>query len=176
MDGAASHYHFQWRRNGTDIPGANTPELHVSTVDERTVGEYVCVVSNAGGEAVSSVAHVSILPSPPRVEKEADDTVVSYGAPATLHVRGAATVDQQWVCTGPGGGGASTIAVVSVLSCANSEPLTAWFGWHVGGVFCSHCAVLLVLQPWRTRPRGTSGARMESLLRAQPPRRSRCLA
>ncbi len=88
MDGAPSHFNFQWQRNGADVPGATGPEYVLPSVDDTAVGAYVCVVSNAGGQVVSSPAQVTLLPSPPVVVKDAEDTVVPYGAPTTLHVKG----------------------------------------------------------------------------------------
>jgi len=60
VDGTPPLY-FQWRKNGVDIPGANSPYLFLNNAKLSDAGDYVLVVSNAYGVATSSVSTVTIL-------------------------------------------------------------------------------------------------------------------
>lgn len=37
---------YQWKRNGVNVPGANTPVYNVESISRNTMGEYVAVVTN----------------------------------------------------------------------------------------------------------------------------------
>ncbi|MCX6140375.1 MAG: SBBP repeat-containing protein [Candidatus Kapabacteria bacterium] len=45
---------YQWRKNGTDIAGATSPMLDISSVDASTLGQYACVVAGACSPSVTS--------------------------------------------------------------------------------------------------------------------------
>lgn len=53
---------YQWTRNGTVLPGATLASLTISSAQHADAGDYLCTATNAGGAAVSSVAHVAVLP------------------------------------------------------------------------------------------------------------------
>ena len=52
---------YQWRLNGTNVPGANGPTLTLSNLDASQAGIYSVVVSNVAGSATSSAATLSLL-------------------------------------------------------------------------------------------------------------------
>jgi hypothetical protein len=90
VDGSASRYQFQWLHNGVEVPGAVHQQLVLSAVDAAAVGDYVCHVSNAGGEVFSSPARVTLGSGPPRIVRDvASVSDVPFGGPASLHVEGA---------------------------------------------------------------------------------------
>jgi len=51
---------YQWRRNGTDIPGATTPSIAINSVSFGDAGLYTVVISNACGSVTSSAATVAV--------------------------------------------------------------------------------------------------------------------
>ena len=51
---------FQWRFNGTAIPGANAATLAFTNTDESQDGLYDCVVSTACGSVTSTAARVDV--------------------------------------------------------------------------------------------------------------------
>jgi hypothetical protein len=51
--------HYQWRRNGVPIPGANATNFSIATVNFNTAGFYDVVVTNAYGSATSKAANVA---------------------------------------------------------------------------------------------------------------------
>jgi alpha-tubulin suppressor-like RCC1 family protein len=59
--------HFQWRRNGTDLPGATNQWLVLENVGETNNGTYAVVVTNLYGGATSREARLSLDGAPPLV-------------------------------------------------------------------------------------------------------------
>lgn len=51
---------FQWRFNGTNIPGANQPLLSLTNIQYANAGQYSLLVSNAAGIAISSNALLTV--------------------------------------------------------------------------------------------------------------------
>ncbi len=51
---------YQWRRNGTEIPGATSPSIAVGSVSFGDAGQYTVVVANACGAVISNAATVSV--------------------------------------------------------------------------------------------------------------------
>jgi hypothetical protein len=56
---------YQWRFNGTDIPGANANAYNVVSAQSSNQGPYSVVVSNGNGSSVTSaVANLTVLSTP----------------------------------------------------------------------------------------------------------------
>ncbi len=55
---------YQWRRNGTNLPGATLPGLTLSNVQPADMGFYSVQVSNAAGSVVSSNASLLVVVLP----------------------------------------------------------------------------------------------------------------
>lgn len=51
---------YQWRRNGSDVVGANSPSLHLADVSVEAAGVYDCVVSNSCGDSLTNPATLTI--------------------------------------------------------------------------------------------------------------------
>jgi hypothetical protein len=86
--GAAGHPEptYQWRLNGTALPGATSPTLTVTNVQAANAGTYDVVATNNVGTATSNSASLVIyttglIVQPPR------DTKVPVGSPAVFSVR-----------------------------------------------------------------------------------------
>lgn len=55
---------YQWLLNGHPLSGATQPECVLENIQLTGAGDYRLIVSNAWGTVTSSVARVSVLPSP----------------------------------------------------------------------------------------------------------------
>jgi glucose/arabinose dehydrogenase len=55
---------YQWRRDGADIPGANSPSFHIPAVSLSDDGaKFRCVVSNAFGSTTTNEAVLTVTPN-----------------------------------------------------------------------------------------------------------------
>ena len=52
---------YQWRRNDTDIPGAQNASFSIAHASKGDEGDYTIVVSNTSGSVTSVVAHLSVF-------------------------------------------------------------------------------------------------------------------
>jgi hypothetical protein len=52
---------YQWQFNGTNLPGATQAFLRLTTVRLADSGNYVVVVTNNSGSAISSTATLAVL-------------------------------------------------------------------------------------------------------------------
>ncbi len=50
----------QWKKDGTDIPGATASTLTITDADESDAGSYTCYVSNAAGNITSNTATLTV--------------------------------------------------------------------------------------------------------------------
>src|SRR6185295_5927129 len=51
---------FQWRFNGTNLPGAIGPNLILSNAQPTASGSYSLVITNASGSRTSSLASLTV--------------------------------------------------------------------------------------------------------------------
>jgi hypothetical protein len=58
---------YQWRFNGTNIPGADAASLPLFNVSAANAGAYDVVVSNSRGSRTSSLAHLSVVGAAPEL-------------------------------------------------------------------------------------------------------------
>ena len=95
---------FQWRRDGADILGANTPILRLDQIGDGQAGSYVLHVSNPAG-AVQTVAQQltvvpegSTLPTAPAIVTQPVAVRVNAGNTATFAVGagGSGPLAYQW--------------------------------------------------------------------------------
>lgn len=76
---------YQWRRNGADLSGANSPALVLASASATDAASYTCTVSNPAGIATSAAAVVTVAtPSatnPARLSNLAVRATTGPGAP-----------------------------------------------------------------------------------------------
>jgi uncharacterized protein (DUF362 family) len=61
----AGPFSYQWRKDGVDIPGANSPTYVISAVQGAHEGVYTCLVTNDAGSVESDLAVLSVsIPIP----------------------------------------------------------------------------------------------------------------
>ena len=51
---------YQWQKNGTDISGANSPNLIIQSVAKSDEGHYSCVLSDDTGSITSAAAKLTV--------------------------------------------------------------------------------------------------------------------
>src|SRR4030095_2986352 len=56
------HLQYQWKLNGTNLPGGTLARLLLTNVQPAQAGFYSVVISNASGFVVSSNASLSLIP------------------------------------------------------------------------------------------------------------------
>jgi hypothetical protein len=88
---------YQWRKNGTNLAGANTATLSLVNISANAAGNYSVTVSNAVGGAVSADAYLAVL-TPPTLNSQPQNATVKLGANATFNVNfaGTAPISFQW--------------------------------------------------------------------------------
>jgi sugar lactone lactonase YvrE len=102
---------YQWRKNGTAIPGANGPDLAFASVQISDSGSYEVTVSNPSGTLTPPAAVLSVVALP------AND---NFGAAATLPALSAAATSYNYSATRE--------AVEPVLS-AQAAGRSLWWKW-----------------------------------------------
>ncbi|MBI4663788.1 MAG: immunoglobulin domain-containing protein [Verrucomicrobia bacterium] len=107
---------YQWRFNGSDLPGATNANLIITGVQSAHVGNYSVRVSNAAGSVTSSAARLSLAPQsvPPTIIRQPQNVTVSVGGRAVLSVQAAGTLPlrYQWRLNGQDLGGATNVLLV----------------------------------------------------------------
>jgi hypothetical protein len=88
---------YEWRRNGTPVPGATSATLVVTNVQPALEGDYTVRVSNNFGAVTSAVANLSIS-AVPVIITQPQGTNVFVGATVTLSVgvSGSPPLVYQW--------------------------------------------------------------------------------
>ncbi len=138
---------YQWRKDGVPIVGATSPGRFFNNVQLSDAGAYDVVVSNAGGNIVSSPLALTILPSalPSIIVQPVGGTlnignVASFGVTAT----GTPSPTYQWRKNSVGISGATnSVYVAGAVSAASAGSYDVVVTNVVGSV-TSNAAVLVV--------------------------------
>jgi Concanavalin A-like lectin/glucanases superfamily/Immunoglobulin domain len=131
----AATLHYQWRQNGTDLPGANYPGYTNTSAVVGDTGDYDVVVTNSFGSVTSTVAQVSVqsITTPTIIQSPLSQNLY-VGYPVTFSV--VATGGQltyQWMSNGvtvPGANG-SSFSIPSITA-ANAGTYTVEVSNSVG--------------------------------------------
>lgn len=109
---------YQWRLNGSDLPGATTPSYSIGAAQSGDLGTYSVFISNPFGSVTSAPVTLS-FGSAPSITSQPDGPPVVAGATATLSVTAAGTapLSYEWRLSGTNVAGAT----VSSLSIANAQ-------------------------------------------------------
>jgi hypothetical protein len=89
---------YQWRFNGADLAGANSPVLRLNGVTNANAGSYLVWVTNAAGNAVSNAATLTVTAGAPAITAP---TIVTQPIPTTVNVGQTATLAVGVAGTGP---------------------------------------------------------------------------
>ena len=79
---------YQWYRNGTALPGANSPVLRLASVTLLNSGSFSVTVSNSAGVANSNAATLNVYPAAPAAVAP---TIVTQPAAVTVNSGNTAT-------------------------------------------------------------------------------------
>lgn len=109
---------YQWKKDGTDVPGATRPALTISNAQAGNAGAYTVVVTNTLGTATSSPATLVL------------GSTANPGRLVNMSIRTNAGTGDNTLIVGAGLGGAATTGSKAVLIRAVGPTLAA-FG--VGG-------------------------------------------
>ena len=95
---------YQWRKNGSNIPGATSSSYRLASVQASSVGDYSVLVSNIYGSLMSSQATLTVIPPPDSTKPSVSITEPKSGARVTnapaYTVRGVASDNWQVVGVG----------------------------------------------------------------------------
>jgi alpha-tubulin suppressor-like RCC1 family protein len=89
---------YQWRFNGTDIPGATRNFLSLTNVQSGMSGSYVLQVTNSYGIALTSPMLLTVTDSPPYIllQPTNQSSPVGGNAAFSVNVRGSLPLVYQW--------------------------------------------------------------------------------
>ena len=113
---AGNSLQYQWLKDGAPL-GVNTPSLKLENVQATDAGQYVCVVSNAGGQVRTNPVTVRIsatlVPPPPAIATQPADTTATRGDAASFFVAATgANLLYQWLKNGAIMPGANRAALI----------------------------------------------------------------
>lgn len=93
---------YQWRRHGTNLPGATEENLFRPEVGLEATDDYDAVVTGLGGAVTSLVATVVVTQSPPRIVFQPEGLTVLAGGAAqfTSRAEGSPPLAYQWYFNG----------------------------------------------------------------------------
>ncbi len=88
---------YQWRQNGTNLPGANSPTLSLFNIQPGNAGSYAVLITNGVGTVLSQPAIVVVL-VPPAITTPPLSVTATNGDTVTFSVTatGTAPLGYQW--------------------------------------------------------------------------------
>jgi|GEM_PF-2414939 len=164
---------YQWKKNSTNITGANSPTLTIANVSSDDAGGYSVVISNSVGSAISAIVSltVSAAPVPPSITvqplaksvKEGDS--VSFSVEAT----GSAPLSYQWKKSiNTINGATSSIYTIPSVTLSDAGIYTVVVSNSVGSVTSAN-AILTVTSAPVAPPSGGGGATLPPPIAPPPP-------
>ncbi len=103
---------YQWRFNGTIIPGATNAVLFLPNIQPAKAGSYSVIVANKWGAAVGGPARVSVQ-APPQIAQQPQSRTVVAGVNTTFIVTASGgALQYQWRFNGTNIAGATNAALV----------------------------------------------------------------
>ncbi|MFN7141430.1 MAG: immunoglobulin domain-containing protein, partial [Limisphaerales bacterium] len=94
---------YQWRKNGTNVPGATSSSYTISNTQTNDSGSYNVIAYNASGSITSAVASLTVLgPTPPVITAQPISQMVypEQSVSFSVAVTGEAPLHYQWRLNG----------------------------------------------------------------------------
>lgn len=141
---------YQWRRDGTPLPGATGPVLTLADLQPGNAGSYTVVVSNAAGSVTSDAAGLAVTPVPgaPTITTQPLARSVASGAAVefTLAVTGNPAPRCLWMRNGIAIAGATSCSGLRLpaAALADNGAVISVIVYNSGGFVLSGPAVLTV--------------------------------
>jgi hypothetical protein len=139
---------YQWRKNGTNIPGANAPTYTTpATVAGDNGAQFSVMVSNVAGSPISANAILTVTQAPVIVVPPAAQTV-NVGQTATFTVTATGATGYQWRKGGVNISGATAASYTTPpTTLADNGSLFSVALTNASGTVLSPNALLTVNQP-----------------------------
>lgn len=87
---------YQWKKDGEDIPSANSATYTKQSVAPSDAGSYTCVVSGEGGTSVTSDAATVTVNALPVITKQPSNQTINEGGNINLAVTATGATGYQW--------------------------------------------------------------------------------
>lgn len=87
---------YQWKKDGEDIPSANSATYTKQSVAPSDAGSYTCVVSGEGGTSVTSDAATVTVNALPVITKQPSNQTINEGGNINLSVTATGATGYQW--------------------------------------------------------------------------------
>lgn len=135
---------YQWKKDGEDIPSANSATYTKQSVVPSDTGSYTCVVSGEGGTSVTSDAATVTVNALPVITQQPSGQTVNEGGSINLEVTATGATGYQWKKDG------SDIPSATNATYSKSGALPADAGSYTcvvtgaGGAVTSNAAVVTV--------------------------------
>ncbi len=87
---------YQWKKDGEDIPSANSATYTKQSVAPSDAGSYTCVVSGEGGTSVTSDAATVTVNALPVITQQPSSQTINEGGNINLEVTATGATGYQW--------------------------------------------------------------------------------
>lgn len=149
---SGSELTYQWRKDGTPLPGLTSARVTLSNLQLSAAGSYDVVVTNSGGSIVSDAISLAVtdrpVNPPPTLQGQPADQAVNNGSNVTFAVdaTGVELTYQWYKNAAPISGANSPLLLLPEVQAADAG------SYHVvvsndGGTVVSASANLIVLSP-----------------------------
>lgn len=85
VSASGTNLKYQWKHNGTDIPGKTDTFLYLDSLDMSDAGKYSCKVSDSASDITSDEATLSVGVGP-MITAQPQDKIVEKGKAATFTI------------------------------------------------------------------------------------------
>jgi len=140
---------YQWRKNGTNINGANNSTYTISSVNSSHAGNYSVVVRNASGSVTSNNATLTVTTAPV-ITSQPQSITTAQGSNATFTVTatGSAPLSYQWRKNGTNVGGANGSSyTISSVTTADAGNYSVVVNNNYGNVTSSNATLTVTTAP-----------------------------
>lgn len=87
---------YQWKKDGEDIPSANSATYTKQSVAPSDAGSYTCVVSGEGGTSITSDAATVTVNALPVITQQPSSQTINEGGNINLEVTATGATGYQW--------------------------------------------------------------------------------